>query len=391
MYDAIVVGARAAGSPTAMLLARNGYHVLAVDRATFPSDTLSPHVVHARGVAALTRWGLLDAVAATGCPPIATYSFDFGAFTIQGRPAAVDGADVAYAPRRTVLDQILVEGARAAGVEVREGTNVDRVLIENGHVVGVVAGGKEERARIVIGADGRNSRVARSVGAVDYQAKPRLQYGFYTYFRSLRVDGLENYIRPGRGFGMAPTNDGLTMVVMGWPYAEAAAFKADVEANFLATMRAIPSVADRLASATRAAPFLGGAVPGWLRTPYGPGWALVGDAGHNKDPITAQGISDAFLDAERCATAVHAWLGADMPYDKVMGAWHAARDAQVLPVYEFTSQLATLEPPPPEQAEFLTAVSRSQPGMDDFASVVAGALSPTEFFADANVARLLAA
>ena len=135
-YDAIIIGARAAGSPTAMLLARKGYRVLAVDRATFPSDTLSTHVIHAPGVAALQRWGLLDRVTATGCPPITRYQFDFGAFTISGTTEPVDGIDVAYAPRRTVLDKVLVDAARDAGVEVREGYNVDDLVVEDGTVVG---------------------------------------------------------------------------------------------------------------------------------------------------------------------------------------------------------------------------------------------------------------
>src|SRR4051812_10576510 len=167
-YDVIVIGARAAGSPVAMLLARRGYDVLLVDRAHFPSDTLSTHVIHAPGVAALQRWGLLDRVTATGCPPLTGYRFDFGAFNISGTTKPVDGVDVAYAPRRTVLDTILVDAAREAGVEVREGYNVDEVVVEDGTVVGIRSGDREDRARIVIGADGRNSRVAGTVGAEEY-------------------------------------------------------------------------------------------------------------------------------------------------------------------------------------------------------------------------------
>ena len=127
-YDAIVIGARCAGSPTAMLLARKGYRVLVVDRAAFPSDTLSTHMIHGPGVAALRRWGLLDQVVATGCPPIETYSFDFGPFTIAGHPRTADGIATAYAPRRTVLDKILVDAAGQAGAEVREGFTVDDIV-----------------------------------------------------------------------------------------------------------------------------------------------------------------------------------------------------------------------------------------------------------------------
>src|SRR5437667_4168951 len=156
-YDAIIVGARCAGSPTAMLLARKGYRVLVVDRATFPSDTVSTHVMHPLGVAALVRWGLLDRLVATGCPPIHTYTFDFGPFTLSGAPGTAD-APVAYCPRRTVLDKLLVDAAVAAGADVREGFTVAEVTFDDGHVVGIKGHSKggnavEERAKIVIGAD----------------------------------------------------------------------------------------------------------------------------------------------------------------------------------------------------------------------------------------------
>src|SRR5437899_8845010 len=180
-YDAIIVGARCGGSPAAMLLARKGYRVLVVDRATFPSDTLSTHLIHAPGVAALARWGLLDRVVATGCPAIETYSFDFGPITIKGSPHAFDGVATAYAPRRTVLDKILVDAASEAGAEVREGFTVDEVVVEDGTVVGIRGHDKDgapvvERARVVIGADGRNSRVAKAVQPEHYHDKPMLQW-----------------------------------------------------------------------------------------------------------------------------------------------------------------------------------------------------------------------
>jgi flavin-dependent dehydrogenase len=390
-YDAIVVGTRAAGSPTAMLLARKGYQVLAVDRATFPSDTLSTHVVHAPGVAALKRWGLLDAVLESGCPAITRYRLDFGPIVISGTTEPVEGTTTAYAPRRTVLDAVLVAGAREAGVEVREHHNVDELLVEDGRVVGIRSGQREDHARIVIGADGRNSHVAKAVQAADYNTKPRLQYSYYTYFSGLPTDQFETFIRPDRGFACAPSNDGHTMVVAGWPYAEAQAYKADVERNFLKTLQLAPDFAERVANAKREAPFLGGAVPSWFRKPYGEGWALVGDAGYNKDPITAQGITDAFLDAERCTDAVHRWLGEGEGFNEVMGAWHQERDAKNMPIYEFTAQLATLELSPPEMQQLLGAVHGNQHAMDAFVSVISGAVSPADFFSEENVGSILAA
>jgi 2-polyprenyl-6-methoxyphenol hydroxylase-like FAD-dependent oxidoreductase len=394
-YDAIVVGARCAGSTTGMLLARQGHRVLIVDRATFPSDTLSTHVVHPPGVAALDRWGLLDRVVASGCPPIETYSFDFGHFTIAGRPRAVGGHSAAYAPRRTVLDQILVDAAREAGAEVREGFNVDEVLMENGAAVGVRGhgDGPQERltARIVIGADGRNSRVAKTVGSIAYDEKPRLQWSHYAYFRDLPVDGFETYIRPDRGFAAAPTNDGLTMLVVGWPYRESGAYKSDIEGNYLATLELVPEFAARVRKAERVSDFLGGAVPNFFRTPYGAGWALVGDAGYTKDPLTAQGISDAFRDAEQCSAAVDAWLRGTRSYDAAMAAWQRRRDEEAGPMYEFTTQLATLAPPPPEMQQLLGAIAGNPAAMDAFVSVNAGTLSPAAFFAPDSIGAMLGA
>ena len=137
-YDVIVLGARCAGSPTAMLLARKGYKVLVVDRATFPSDTVSTHLVHPPGVDALQRWGLLDRVVATGCPPVHTYAFDMGPFWISGTPGSgIDTSAVGYAPRRTVLDKVLVDAAAEAGAEVREGFVVDEIVKDGDSVAGI--------------------------------------------------------------------------------------------------------------------------------------------------------------------------------------------------------------------------------------------------------------
>lgn len=395
-YDAIVVGARCAGAPTAMLLARRGWRVLLVDRATFPSDTVSTHLIHAPGIAALARWGLLERVSATGCPPIERYSFDFGPFVLAGRPRPSDGVTTAYAPRRIVLDEILVDAAAEAGAQVREAFTVDDVVVEDGAVVGVrgrTATGTRvlERARVVIGADGRNSRIARAVGAGEYAAKPMLQWAFYTYWSGLDVDGMETVIRPDRGWGAFPTNDELTLLVVGWPYAEAAAYKADVEGNYLATLALAPEFAARVRDARREARFTGGSVANYFRRPFGRGWALVGDAGYDKDPITAQGIGDAFRDAERCTNALCDAFDGRRRIADAMSDWQRMRDEQAMPTYEFTTQLATLEPPPLEMQELLAAVHGDQTATDDFVSVVAGTMSPLEFFDPRHIGELMAA
>src|SRR5678815_2107979 len=181
-FDVIVVGARCAGSPTGMLLARKGYRVLVVDRATFPSDTISTHVVNPRAVAALARWGLIERLKATGCPPIHTYTFDFGPFTISGSPGTAD-SPVAYCPRRTVLDKLLVDAASEAGAEVREEFMVEDIVIDDGRVVGIRGHDKSgqsvtESATVVIGADGRYSAVAKAAGAERYNEKPPILQGY---------------------------------------------------------------------------------------------------------------------------------------------------------------------------------------------------------------------
>jgi flavin-dependent dehydrogenase len=230
--------------------------------------------------------------------------------------------------------------------------------------------------------------VARIVGAGAYNEQPRLQYAFYTYWRDLPVDGFEIFIRPDRGFAAAATNDGLTMLVVGWPYAQKEAYKADVEANYLATLQLAPAFAERVAAATRAEPFSGGAVPGFFRVPFGPGWALVGDAGYTKDPITAQGICDSFRDAEACATAIHRSLTGEQPYAAAMADYQRSRDAAAGQIYGFTSELATLAPPPAEMQALIGAIAGNQPAVDDFVSVTAGTVSPAEFFDPANIGRL---
>jgi 2-polyprenyl-6-methoxyphenol hydroxylase-like FAD-dependent oxidoreductase len=394
-YDAIIVGARCAGSPTAMLLAKQGYKVLVVDKATFPSDTISTHLIHPPGVAALKGWGLLDRLLATGCPPIDTYAFDFGPLTISGAPGTID-FPVAYSPRRTVLDKLLVDAAAEAGAEMQEGFTVEQLVIEDGRVIGIrghARGGATvtERAQVVIGADGRHSLVAEAVRSEQYHEKPQLQASYYSYWSGLPMNGrFEACIRPDRAFAAWPTNDDLTLIIAGWPFAEFEANRKDIEGTVFETLALSPSFADRVRAASREERFFGAAVANYFRKPYGPGWALVGDAGYNKDFITAQGIQDAFRDAELCATALDETFSGAQQFDAAMGGYQSARDAQVLPIYELTCQLAMLEAPPPEMQQLLAAMHGNQDAMDGFARTYAGVTSPAEFFSDENVSRIFA-
>jgi 2-polyprenyl-6-methoxyphenol hydroxylase-like FAD-dependent oxidoreductase len=395
-FDVIIVGARCAGSTTAMLLARRGYKVLVVDRATFPSDTLSNHVVVPRGVASLARWGLLDRVAASGCPPIHTYAFNFGPLAITGSPGTAE-APVAYCPRRTILDKILVDAAAEAGAEVREGFSVEELLVADGRVAGVrgstkAGAGVTATAPLVIGADGRYSLVAKAVKPDVYNERPMLQGGYYGYWSNLPVDGrFEIYIGADSGFAAAPTHDGLTMVVGGWPLAQYEIKKHSHEQSYLSLFDAAPAFRERVQSARLESKLYGGATPNFFRKPFGPGWALAGDAGYIKDPITAQGIADAFRDAELVTTAIDAWRSGAQSFETAMAEYQSARDAQSLAMYDFTCQLAKLEPPPPDLVQLLGAVHGNQDAMDQFCRVNAGSMSPLEFFAEANVARIFAA
>lgn len=395
-FDAIVVGARCAGAPTAMLLARRGYRVLVVDRARFPSDTVSTHVLHPPGVLMLARWGLLERLVASGCPPLHTYAFDFGSFTLAGSPGTAD-APVGYCPRRTVLDALLVEAAAEAGAEVRERFAVEELLFEDGRVAGIRGRAQDgravtERARVVIGADGLRSSVAASVRPEHYDERPRLLIGYYAYWSGLPMEGrFETYIRERCGFAAAPTHDGLTMVIAAWPYAELDAKRSDVEGSFLETIALVPSFAERLRAGRRETRFVGMAVPNWFRKPWGPGWALVGDAGYLRDFITGQGITDAFHDAALLADALDASFLGTRSFDDAMRDYQHTRDARVKSMYEFTCEIATLAPPPPEQQQLFAAIHGDQAAMNAFVQMNAGTISPSQFLAPENVRAMTAA
>jgi flavin-dependent dehydrogenase len=382
-----------------MLLARAGHRVLLVDKTTFPSDTLSTHFIHPPGVAALARWGILDQLEATNCPPVTGYSFDFGPITLTGTPRAVDGMTVGYGPRRFVLDALLVDAAVAAGAEFRDAFTVKEILIEDGCVTGIrghSAGGETvtERARVVIGADGKNSLVAKTVQTDQYNEAPPLTPSYYTYWSDLPTDNFENYIRAerDRGWGVLPTHDGLTCVVQGWPMSEFEANRSDIEGAYMKTFDLAPEFAERIRGAKREERFMGiRDLPGYFRKPYGPGWALVGDAGYHKHPLTAYGITDAFRDAEGAAAAIDDSFAERKSYEDAMAGFHQARDEASGPIYGMTCDLATLQPPPPEMLRLFGAIHGNQEATDDFVSVMAGTLPVPDFFAPDNVGRIMAA
>jgi flavin-dependent dehydrogenase len=318
-YDVIVIGARCAGSPTAMLLARQGHRVL------------------------------------------------------------------------------LVDAAAESGVEVREAFTVDEIEFDDGRVAGIrghAPGGGPvvEHGDLVVGADGRFSLLAKAVGPEQCHERSPILCGYYSYWSGLPAEGsFAVTARPERGWAVAPTHDDLTLVVAGWPYRDRDTYKHDVEGTYLGMFDLAPEFAERIRGATRESRIAGTGVENYFRKPFGPGWALVGDAGYNKDFITAQGITDAFRDAEHCADALHRALSGTQPFDEVMAEYQATRDAHVLPMFEFTCQLATLEPPPPEMQQLLAAMHGNQDAMDGFARVNGGVTSPAEFFSEESIGRILGA
>jgi 2-polyprenyl-6-methoxyphenol hydroxylase-like FAD-dependent oxidoreductase len=381
-----------------MLLARKGYRVLLVDRATFPSDTISTHIIHPPGVAALKRWGLLDRLQDSGCPPFSRYSFDFGPFTLAGSLRPVDGTSHALCPRRTVLDKLLVDAAVEAGAELLERFSVDEVEREDGKVVGIRGRAKggapvTYRGRVVIGADGQHSTVAKAVQAERYNERPTISATYYAYWSNFPTEGLEAHVRPRRAFIVAPTNDGLTMTGINWPRSDFEANRNDVAGEFERTFEMVPKILERWRGAKLESRFVGiGDLPNFFCKPYGPGWALVGDAGYHKDPTTAQGISDAFRDAEFLVGALDEVFAGKASFDDAMSRYQSARDEASMPMFELTCQLANLEePPPPDMLQLLAAVHGNQEAMNDFVSVFAGVVPPPVFFSPDNIGRIMAA
>lgn len=341
-YDAVVVGARCAGAATAMLLARSGARVLCVDHGSPGTDTVSTHALMRLGVTQLSRWGVLDAIRQAGTPPVRRTQFHYGDETVAVDIRPTAHGDALYAPRRTVLDLALVRAAAEAGVEFRFGTSFAEVVLgTSGHVAGAVlrlADGSVQSVRtgFLIGADGRRSAVARAVAAPVEHAGSHSTGVAYAYAEDLPNEGYRWMYAQGAGGGIIPTNAGQSCVFLALPpdrlRAEigdrsAAAFKA-------AVARHLPVMAEVLAGSRIATPaVLHAGAKGFVRRAVGPGWALVGDAGYFKDPLTAHGITDALRDAEMLTSAVVAGRPADFP---------AARAPLISGFFQLTDEIASL-------------------------------------------------
>ena len=364
----IVVGARCAGASLAMLLARAGHRVALVDRASFPSDTMSTHFLWQRGAARLHAWDLLDRLEARGCAPISEITLDVGRVQLTGIGPAVDGVAHTYCPRRTVLDALLVEAAAAAGVELIEGFTVDDVLWSEGQVAGIRGHHRAARpsslwAGVVVGADGLHSTVARAVGARCYREHPPLTGVYYAYWSGMSGLGASFHHRRDRLILVWPTNDDLTCIYVAWPHPEFQHVRSDVEHSFHSALDLVPGLREAVASGRREGRFVGtGDLPNHWRTSAGPGWALAGDAGHHKDPCTGMGMSDAFIAAELLAEAIHDGLNGHQAMDDALADYQQRRDLLTANGFELTLRTAKLMPPSVQLEAFYSA-ARDRPEM----------------------------
>jgi 2-polyprenyl-6-methoxyphenol hydroxylase-like FAD-dependent oxidoreductase len=396
VYDIIVVGARCAGSSVGMLLARRGHRVLILDRNQFPSDRLaSTHMVWHSGAEHLSRWGLLDQLTATGCPAMRNFNLDLGELVVKGHAPPAGEVAEAYAPRRILLDDLLVTAARGAGAEVRTKCSMRDLIMEDDRVAGVRfsdEGGRvqEERASLVIGADGERSTVARLVGAASYEVRGRIGGTIWGYFSDLPIDDMEFYARPGRMVYAWRTNDDLTVAGICFPFADFREVLGDRGRSMHEELDALaPGFGERVRAAERVSRWRTGCATSLCRRPVGKGWALLGDAGLTMDPITAAGISNAFRDADLLAETVDGGLSGDL--DRALATFEERRNAISLPLYAFTSQTAQLEPPTQEVIDLFVGLARSQDDADAYFGVFAQTVPVSEFFAPENLQRISAA
>jgi flavin-dependent dehydrogenase len=390
MYDVVVVGARCAGASLAMLLARRGHRVALVDRAHFPSDTISSHFLWPRGAARLQAWGLLDSLVGLGCGPLPVLTFDYESVALTGGPEPVNGTAVAFCPRRMVLDQLLVNAAAEAGAELIEDNPVQSLLWTEGRVAGVKSRRGRLEARLVVGADGRNSMVARAVKAETQTWLAPLTFVYYSYWSGLTTDAPAYYLRAGRLILRWPTNDGLTCIYVGSPRSGFRAFREDVEGNFMRSLELIPGLREEVAAGRREEHFRGAAdLPNFYRTSFGEGWALAGDAGHHKDPTTGFGMSDALASAELLAEAACSVLEGGRSWDAALSDYQQRRDEATAGCFQLTLNAAALEPLPERTRAYFAAAGADPNEVTRIFGVLGGSTPAEEVFSRGHIDAFL--
>jgi flavin-dependent dehydrogenase len=361
-----------------MLLARRGLDVLLVDRARLPSDLPHGHFIHRHGPRRLSDWGLLDRVLETGCPAVTSVVTDFGDFPLEGSDLSMDGVPVGLGPRRRELDAVLVEAAVEAGAELRDGYAVRDLVFDGDRVVGVESDHGPERARFVVGADGRGSAVARRVEAAEYESVPTLTCWYFSYWSGVSGDALEIYDRNRRVVFAFPTNDGLFAVFCAWPIDELDSVRSDTETAVLEAVDGCPELAERVRTGSREERIAGAVqLPNFLRKPYGPGWALVGDAGCHKDPYRALGVCDAFRDAELLADALGSVVEGTGSEEELLAGYERARNDATLPDYHANIGAAHLEPAAQELLGVRAAVRGNPEATKGFYLAMEGLIEPS--------------
>lgn len=380
--DVLIVGARCSGCATAIPLAKAGHRVIALDRATFPSDTLSTHLLFAGGVSELRALGALERAEASGAPRLpAAFMAAKDMEVSAGYTRTSEGIDYGLSVRRPALDMALVDTAREAGAEIRERTKVTVLLRDGDRVTGVRATGpdgeeRELRASLVVGADGRRSTVARLLGVDEpYRTNPNLRACVFAYWRDGRPEWrtIAAQWREGEQLGTAfPCDGGLVLVLLMPPVQDGPAYRADPAGEYLRQIDALPALRERLRGCELDSKVrISTDHPAFFRRSSGPGWALPGDAGHFKDPVTAQGIRDALRYGRRLGERVATALGDPARLDRALRAWEREREDDCLEIYHWTNLLARAESLNPVEAELYREMSispgRAQPMVDVFA------------------------
>jgi flavin-dependent dehydrogenase len=385
-HDVVIVGARAAGGATAMLLARLGHDVVAVDQASFPSDTVSTHAIARSGVVQLRRWGLLEAVLDSGAPAIRQVTFHAGSESVTRTIRHKAGVDLVVAPRRYVLDTLIAAAAGRAGANVRMGVTVTGVQRDGrGRVTGIYGHDRAGAAidlggRYVIGADGLSSRVARSAGAAITQRRPAGGNAQYAYYAGIPWAGMEFFVAERSFAGVFPTHDGQACIWVGTPTDAAKEARRRTgsreEAFGELLARSAPQLAERLRHARRTSPVQGMLrQPNQVRQAFGPGWALVGDAGYHRDAITAHGISDAFRDAEFLAVALDQVLSDGAEESTALARYQQQHDQALREIFDITCRLAAYPPVP----AFIELQKQLSAAIDKQAAALAARPVPGEF------------
>lgn len=396
--DAVVVGARCAGSATSIALAREGRNVVALDRARFPSDTLSTHLLWAGGVAELKRIGALERVEALGAPHLPEAMAGWGGYEIRGRYTPVEGIDYGLCVRRPGLDNALVETAREAGADVRERCTVTAVERRDGRVRGVRyrdRDGEEHEieAPLVVGADGRRSIVARAVEADEPTLECKnARACYFAYWRDTRPEWRRTAAqwRSGEELVTAfPCDGGLLLVLLMPPLDRAEEFERDLQGTYERTVSAVPELRERLAGCERESKVRHTlSTASYFRRSSGPGWALPGDAGHFKDPITAQGIRDALRFGRLLGEMTAPVIDDRDALDLALDAWERRRNAECLETYQWTNRVARAEAMNPIEAE-LYRQAASDPDLGNaMADVFSRTRAPTELLSGRRLAAL---